>query len=29
MKLIIKDIREKGVEDRNASHTLQKLELLN
>lgn len=29
MKLMIEDIREKGSEDRDVSHTLQKLELLN
>ena len=29
MKLLIEDIREKGSEDRDVSHTLQKLELLN
>lgn len=29
MKLMIEDIREKGAEDRDVSHTLQKLEILN
>ncbi len=29
MKLMIEDIREKGAEDRDVSHTLKKLEILN